>query len=76
MLVQALVAHAPVQALDKTVLLRLVGEDVVPLDRMLLLPVQNRVRGRLDGVVRDDHQRLAPARDDPVQLARDRLAGQ
>ena len=40
MLVQALVAQAPVQALDKTVLLRLAGRDVMPLDRTLLLPAQ------------------------------------
>jgi hypothetical protein len=35
MLVQALVAQAPIQALDKTILLRLAGGDGVPLDHTL-----------------------------------------
>ena len=50
MLVQALVAQAPVQAFDKTVLLRLAGGDVVPLDCTLFLPAQDGVRGQLGAV--------------------------
>ena len=50
MLVQALVAQAPVQAFDKTVLLRLAGGDLAPLNRTLLLPAQDGVRGKLGAV--------------------------
>ena len=50
MLVQALVAQAPIQAFDKTVLLRLAGGDVVPLDCTLFLPAQDGVRGQLGAV--------------------------
>lgn len=34
------------------------------------------MRGQLGAVVRDDHQRLAPAHDDPVEFARDPLSTQ
>ncbi len=43
MLGQALVAQAPIEASDKTVLLRLAGGDVGPRDRMLRLPAQDGV---------------------------------
>ena len=76
MLIQALVAQAPVQALDKAVLLRLAGGDVVPRDRTLLLSAKDGVRGQRGAVVRDDHQRLAPSRDDPVEFACDPLSRQ
>ena len=82
MLVQALVAQAPVQAFDKTVLLRLAGGDVVPLDRTLLLPAQDRVRGQLGAVVRGEGRReaepptaalgqTASERDELVRLRRE-----
>jgi hypothetical protein len=40
-LVEALVAEAPVEALDKSVLDRLCGRDVVPSDAEFLLPAQD-----------------------------------
>lgn len=76
MLVQALVAQAPVQAFDEAILLRLAGRDGMPLNPTLFLPTQDCVRGQLSAVVRDDHHRLAPACDDLVEFARDPPPGQ
>jgi hypothetical protein len=43
-LVQALVAQAAIEALEKAILRRLAGCDVMPFDLKLLLPSQDRVR--------------------------------
>jgi hypothetical protein len=48
----------------------------MPLDRTLLLPVQDGVRGQFGAVIRDDQQRLATAGDDPVAFTRDPPPGQ
>src|SRR3546814_2058905 len=56
-LVEALVTQAAVEALDIAVLLRLARRDVVPLDRSLLRPSQDRQAGQLGAVVAHDHQR-------------------
>lgn len=54
-LVQDLVAHPAVEALDEAVLHGLVRRDVVPFDPVLGAPLQDRVRGELCPVVRNDH---------------------
>src|SRR3546814_12756667 len=56
-LVEALVTQAAVEALDIAVLLRLARRDVVPLDRSLLRPSQDRQAGQPGAVVAHDHQR-------------------
>ena len=49
-LVQQLVAQAAVERLDKRILLRLARVDVMPLNTMLLCPVQNGATGELGAV--------------------------
>ncbi len=46
-LVQELIAHPAVEALDVAILHGLSGRDVVPLDAMILRPCEDRVRGEL-----------------------------
>jgi hypothetical protein len=50
-LVEALVTEAPVEALDKSVLDRLSGRDVVPSDAAFFLPAHDGVRSELVAVV-------------------------
>jgi hypothetical protein len=59
--VQAFVAQPAVEAFNKTVLHRLAGRDVVPLDPELFLPSQHGVRGELGAIVADDHAWAAPS---------------
>ena len=51
------------------VLHRLAGSNVVPLQLMLLAAVQDRVRGELSAIVRDDHLRLAAPLDEVREFA-------
>src|SRR5437588_10382429 len=76
MLVEALVAEAAVEALHEPVLLRLARRDVLPGHAAVLLPAQDRMRRQLGAVVTDDHRRIAPQPDDPVQLTADPRAGE
>jgi transposase len=69
-LVEKLVAHAPVEALDKAILHRLAGGDEVPVDLAVPAPSQHGVAGELGAVVADDHARLAAPFDDRCQLTR------
>ena len=74
-LVEAFVTQAAVEALDVPVRLRLVGCDVVPVDRPVLRPPQDRKAAQLGAVVADDHQRRhTPHSDDGVELAGDTRA--
>src|SRR3546814_12928364 len=74
-LVEALVTQAAVEALDIAVLLRLARRDVVPLDRSLLRPSQDRQARQLGAVVAHDHQRrYASDGDDGVELTSDNRA--
>ena len=66
-LVQQFVAQAAVEALDKSILLRLAWGEVVP-NTALLRPVQDRVRGQLSAVVGNADGRLATAGDDSIEL--------
>ena len=74
-LVEALVAEPPVEALNESVLNRLSGRDIVPSDAAFLLPAQDGVRSQLSAVVADDHQRFLAGREDGVELARHPSAG-
>src|SRR5690606_26252176 len=69
-LVQKLVAHPAVEALDIAILHRLSGRDVMPLDAMILRPGKDGVRGELGAVVGNDHTRLATPADQIGQFAR------
>ena len=75
-LIEQLVAQAAVEALDKAVLLRLAGRDVVPADARLIRPLQDGVRGVLRAVVADDRvwSQLSLA-DDGIQFPRDPAPG-
>lgn len=74
-LVQKLIPHAAVEALDIAVLHGAARRDVVPLDLRLALPTQRRVGGELGAVVADDHLRGAPFGDEIGQLAHDPTTG-
>ncbi len=54
MLIEAFIAQTPNKALCKAILHRLAWRDVMPLDSMLLLPLQDSIRGELGAVVADD----------------------
>src|SRR3954449_6974526 len=70
-LVEAFVAEATIEALDETILHRLSPSDVVPLDGVILLPLQDRSGGQLRAVVADDHQRPSALAREPLKLAGD-----
>ena len=55
MLVQALVAQAAIERLDKAILHELAGRDVVLLDKLFLLPSAYGVRSQFCAVVTYDH---------------------
>lgn len=74
--VEALVAQATVEALNKAVLHRFARRDVVPLDAKLLLPGQHRVRRELGAVVADDHPWATSALNDLIQFAQHPPSGQ
>ena len=61
-LVEKLVAHAAVEGFDVAILRQLAGSDVVPFDRVLLLPGRDGIRGEFSAVVRHNHPRLATRR--------------
>ena len=70
-LVQKLIAHASVEALDEGVLHRLARRDVMPVDAMLRRPGEDGVRCELGSVVGDDHAgRGSATLDDAAQLPR------
>src|SRR3546814_12514961 len=67
-LVEALVTHAAVEALDIAVLLRLARRDLVPLDRSLLRPPKDRQAGQQGAVFAHDTQlQYAYDRHDTLQ---------
>jgi len=70
-LVEELVAHPAVEALDEAVLHRFARRDGVPFDLMIRGPAEDGVRGELGAVVADDHSRLAASLDEHRQLAGD-----
>src|SRR6478752_2045793 len=69
-LVQKLVTHTAVEALDEGVLDRLAWGDEVPVDAGLLAPGQHGIAGELGAVVGDDRTRLAAPLDDRGQFPR------
>ena len=75
-LIEALVAEAAIQALDEAVLHWLARRDVVPLDGLVLLPVQDCPRGEFGAVVADDHQWPATPGNESIELSGDTDAGQ
>src|SRR3546814_14874405 len=68
-LVQKLITHPAIEALDIAVLHRLAGRDVMPLDADLAAPCEHRVRCQLGPVVADDHPRSAALLDQIAELA-------
>lgn len=74
-LVEQLVPHPAVEALNITVLHRFARRDVVPLDLMVFRPGKDGVRGEFRAVVGDDHAGFATAFDQRCQLAGNTTAG-
>lgn len=70
-LVEQLVAHATIKALDEHVLRWSAGCDIMPLDPDIAAPGQHRVRRQLRPVVADDHLRCTAPGDQIAQLAHD-----
>ena len=70
-LVEQLVAHAAVEALDVAILHRLAWGDVMPLDSHFPAPGEDCVRGQLGAVVADDYSGLAALGDQIGELAHD-----
>src|SRR3546814_19782817 len=56
-LIEQLVAHATIEALDEPVLRWSAGCDIMPLDSDIAAPGQHRVRRQLRAVIDDDHLR-------------------
>ena len=67
-LVEQLVAHAAVKALDVAVLHRPARCDVMPLHSDLAAPCEHGIAGELGAIVADDHAGLAPLLDQLGQL--------
>lgn len=68
-LVEALVTQAPVQALDKGILDRLAGRDVVPFDAAILPPLWDAPTGEFRSVVADNHARTTTTCEEPIERA-------
>ena len=75
MLIQTLVTKATVEALDKTVLHRFPGLDVMPLDAGVFLPFENGVRCQFRPVIADDHLGQPTRFSNPVELSGNANAG-
>lgn len=71
-LIEKLIAHAAVEALDVAVLHRLARSDVMPLHADLAAPRQDGIAGELGAIVAHDHAQLAAMGDEPGQLAHPR----
>ena len=69
LLVEKFVSEPPVERLDKAVLLRFAGLDVVPGDACPVLPFEDRSARQFRAVVADDCLRTAMAPDEIVKLA-------
>lgn len=67
--VETFIAQATIEAFDVSVLLRLAGCDVVPLDPPVLRPAQDRQTRQLGSVVADDHLRFAANGANRIELA-------
>ena len=68
--VEAFVAQAAVEALDKAILLRLAGINVVPLDTIFGCPFQDGLAGKLGPIVTDDASRFSIDPDQGVEFPR------
>ncbi len=72
--VEALVSEAPNEAFGKRVLSRLAGSDVVPVNPLVLRPLQDRCAGELGAVVGDAHGGASAHGDDGIKLSCDTRA--
>ena len=70
-LVEQLVTHPAVEALNEAVLHRLSRRDEVPVDDRVLAPGQHGVAGELGAMVGHDHSWLPTSFDDRRQFAGD-----
>src|SRR5580700_1956270 len=69
-----LIPQGAVEALDKAILHRLAGGDVMPFNLVTFSPAENRVAGQLRAIVADDGGGLAAPGHDGVQLTGDARA--
>jgi hypothetical protein len=68
LLVEAFIAQAAIEALDAAILLRLARVDVMPLDLVVVRPLQDRLAGELGAIVTDDASRFSIDADQRVQF--------
>lgn len=69
-LVEAFIAHPPVEAPDKGVLYRLARLDGVPGDARRLVRDEDRGRSEFGAIIAADEMRLSPLGDDGIAFAR------
>ena len=74
-LVQMFIAQPAVEAFDESILGWLAWCNVMPSDTAFFGPSEDRIRGKLGPVVRDDCSGTPPHRDDPVEFAGDPTPG-
>ena len=74
--VEAFIAQATVEAFDEAVLHRFARRDVVPLDPVLVGPLEHGVRRELRPVVADHHAGTPSLADDAIELAGNADPGQ
>ena len=74
-LVQYLIPHLAIEALDVAIPNQLARHDVVQLDPLILRPGEDGVRGEFGAFVADDQTRSASPNDESHQLAGNPVAG-
>jgi hypothetical protein len=62
-LVQTLISHAAIEALDKAILHRFSGRDIAPTDFAVFVPFQDRIRSQFGPIVADYHARISQRSD-------------
>jgi len=75
-LVKALISEPAIEAFDKGVLGWLARRDVVPVNRAVLAPLQDRHAGQLRTVVTDNGPGLALSGNDDVEFSGNSIARQ
>lgn len=68
--VQAFIPQTAVEGLDVAILLRLARIDVMPLDLVVVRPLQDGLAGELGAIVRDDASRFAVGPDQRIEFSR------
>lgn len=65
----ALVPQPADDAFREGILYRLARHGIMPVNLEFLRPLENRVTGQLDAVIRDDQDKPATQRDHPLEFS-------